>query len=126
MADIEAAHAALLARGAKNESDPHVIARMPDHDLWISAIRDPEGNIIELMSEVRSGSSARVTVSPMSQFSASQSSQPSTQLPNMKVRGGIRIGSWYESWPYCSQLCFEPDRIVLGSIGTNIPSERKN
>ncbi len=53
VADIEAAHAALLARGAKNESDPHVISRMPDHELWISAIRDPENNIIELMSEVR-------------------------------------------------------------------------
>jgi methylmalonyl-CoA/ethylmalonyl-CoA epimerase len=51
--DIAAAHAAILARGAKNESDPHMIAKMPDHDLWLSAVRDPEDNIVELMSEVR-------------------------------------------------------------------------
>ena len=51
--DIAAAHAAIVARGAKNESDPHLIAKMPDHDLWLSAVRDPEGNIVELMSEVR-------------------------------------------------------------------------
>ncbi|MSU22259.1 MAG: VOC family protein [Opitutus sp.] len=51
--DIAAAHAAIVARGAKNESEPHLIAKMSDHDLWISAVRDPEGNLIELMSEVR-------------------------------------------------------------------------
>ncbi len=53
MDDIKAAHAAIVARGAKNESEPRMIARMPDHELWISAVRDPEGNIVELMSEVR-------------------------------------------------------------------------
>jgi hypothetical protein len=26
---------------------------MPDHDLWLAGVRDPEGNIVELMSEVR-------------------------------------------------------------------------
>jgi predicted enzyme related to lactoylglutathione lyase len=36
-----------MARGAR------LIARMPDHDLWLAAVRDPEGNIIELMSEAR-------------------------------------------------------------------------
>ncbi len=51
--DIKAAHAALLARGAANESEPHFVARMPDHELWLSAVRDPEGNIVELMGEVR-------------------------------------------------------------------------
>jgi len=43
----------VVARGAKNESDPRLIAKMPDHDLWLAAVRDPEGNLIELMSEVR-------------------------------------------------------------------------
>ena len=37
----------------KLEHEPHVIARMPDHDLWICAIRDPENNLVELMSEVK-------------------------------------------------------------------------
>ena len=53
VADIKAAHAAIVTRGAKNEADPRMIAKMPDHELWISAVRDPEGNIVELMSEVR-------------------------------------------------------------------------
>jgi len=51
--DLEAAHAAIVARGAKEEAAPRLIAKMPDHDLWMSAVRDPEGNVIELMSERR-------------------------------------------------------------------------
>jgi methylmalonyl-CoA/ethylmalonyl-CoA epimerase len=51
--DIKAAHAAIIARGAKQETEPRMIAKMPDHELWLSAVRDPEGNIVELMSEVR-------------------------------------------------------------------------
>ena len=51
--DIAAVHAAIIARGAKKESEPRLIAKMPDHALWMAAVRDPEGNIIELMSEVR-------------------------------------------------------------------------
>jgi predicted enzyme related to lactoylglutathione lyase len=53
VADIAAAHAAIAARGAKPESPPHPVAKMPDYELWLSAFRDPEGNIVELMSEVR-------------------------------------------------------------------------
>ena len=53
VADIGAAHAALLARGAEKASEPRLIARMPDHELWMAAVRDPEGNVIELMSERR-------------------------------------------------------------------------
>ena len=53
VSDIAAAHAAIVARGAKNENAPHLLVKMPDHDLWLSAVRDPEGNLIELMSEVR-------------------------------------------------------------------------
>jgi methylmalonyl-CoA/ethylmalonyl-CoA epimerase len=53
VADIHAAWRVLEARGVKLEHEPHVIARMPDHDLWICAIRDPENNLVELMSEVR-------------------------------------------------------------------------
>jgi methylmalonyl-CoA/ethylmalonyl-CoA epimerase len=51
--DIVAAHTAIVARGAKPESTPSLIARMPDHDLWLAGLSDPEGNIIELMSEVK-------------------------------------------------------------------------
>ena len=53
VADIAVAHSTIVSRGAKNESGPRMVARMPDHELWLSAVRDPEGNIVELMSEVR-------------------------------------------------------------------------
>jgi methylmalonyl-CoA/ethylmalonyl-CoA epimerase len=53
VADLAATHAAIVARGAKKESDPRLIAKMPDHELWMAAVSDPEGNVIELMSEVR-------------------------------------------------------------------------
>ena len=53
VADIAAAHAAIVPCGAKNESEPRMVAWMPDHELWLSAVRNPEGNIVELMSEVR-------------------------------------------------------------------------
>ncbi len=51
--DITAAHAALAARGVEFLNPPRVIARMPDHDLWMAAFRDSEGNLLELMCEVR-------------------------------------------------------------------------
>jgi methylmalonyl-CoA/ethylmalonyl-CoA epimerase len=51
--DIQAAHAAMKDKGMRFEDEPHVIARMPDHDLWIVLFRDTEGNLMGLMSEVR-------------------------------------------------------------------------
>ena len=53
VADIQTAHARLMQRSVKTESEPHVVARMPDHDLWLADFRDSEGNIMALMSEVR-------------------------------------------------------------------------
>jgi len=52
VADIKAAHARLVERNVKIESEPHVVARMPDHDLWLADFRDSEGNIMAFMSEV--------------------------------------------------------------------------
>jgi predicted enzyme related to lactoylglutathione lyase len=51
--DIAATHAAIIGRGAKNERDPQLAARMPDHELWISFVRDPDGNLVGLMEEKR-------------------------------------------------------------------------
>jgi len=51
--DIVAAHAAIVGRGAKNERDPQLTAKMPDHELWISFVRDPDGNLVGLMEEKR-------------------------------------------------------------------------
>lgn len=53
VADIAAAHAALKARGANFVDEPHLIARMPDHELWMVFLRDPDQNLIGLMEERR-------------------------------------------------------------------------
>jgi methylmalonyl-CoA/ethylmalonyl-CoA epimerase len=47
--------AVLKSRGAVFESEPHLIAKMPNHDLWMAFLRDPERNLIGLMSEVARG-----------------------------------------------------------------------
>jgi methylmalonyl-CoA/ethylmalonyl-CoA epimerase len=51
--DLPAAWAGLIERGAQAVSEPHLIAKMPDHDLWMGFIADGEGNTLGLMSEVR-------------------------------------------------------------------------
>jgi predicted enzyme related to lactoylglutathione lyase len=51
--DIDAAHGAIVKRGAANEHGPQLTAKMPDHDLWIAFVRDPDGNLIGLMEEKR-------------------------------------------------------------------------
>jgi catechol 2,3-dioxygenase-like lactoylglutathione lyase family enzyme len=52
VADIEAAHRRLRSAGVRFEDEPHVIARMPSHDLWMAFFRDSEDNVMALMSEV--------------------------------------------------------------------------
>jgi predicted enzyme related to lactoylglutathione lyase len=51
--DIEATHAAIVEHGAINERAPQLTAKMPDHELWASFVRDPDGNLIGLMEEKR-------------------------------------------------------------------------
>lgn len=51
--DIEAAFETLSARGVAFEAKPHRIAKLPDHDLWMAFFRDPDENLLALMSEVR-------------------------------------------------------------------------
>jgi len=51
--DIQSSYARLVQTSVKTEDQPHLVARMPDHDLWLSAFRDSEGNLMCLMSEVR-------------------------------------------------------------------------
>ena len=50
--DIAAAHSAMDASGVRFEDEPHVLARMADHDLWMTFFRDSEQNLLALMSEV--------------------------------------------------------------------------
>ena len=51
--NIDAARTELSDRGVPFEDEPHLIARMPDHELWMTFFRDPDRNLHGLMSEVR-------------------------------------------------------------------------
>jgi methylmalonyl-CoA/ethylmalonyl-CoA epimerase len=51
--DLHAAFETLSARGVSFEAKPHLVARLPDHDLWMAFFRDPDGNLLALMAEVR-------------------------------------------------------------------------
>ncbi len=53
--DIQAAHRTLKERGVAFITPPHLVAKMPDHDLWLADFRDSEDNILALLSEVRPG-----------------------------------------------------------------------
>jgi methylmalonyl-CoA/ethylmalonyl-CoA epimerase len=50
--DIQSAYGKLKAGGVHFEDEPHMIARMPTHDLWMTFFRDSEANLLALMSEV--------------------------------------------------------------------------
>jgi methylmalonyl-CoA/ethylmalonyl-CoA epimerase len=43
--DIHAAFEAIRAAGAQIDREPHLLARMPDHELWMTFFRDSEGNL---------------------------------------------------------------------------------
>ncbi len=51
--DIQATHSSLKQRGAEFFQEPHLIAKMPDHDLWMAFLKDTEGNTLGIMCEVR-------------------------------------------------------------------------
>ena len=50
--DIQEAHQTLNARGVKFIVEPHLVAKLPDHDLWLADFYDSENNILALMCEV--------------------------------------------------------------------------
>jgi catechol 2,3-dioxygenase-like lactoylglutathione lyase family enzyme len=51
--DIDSSYAELKARGVDFRDTPHLIAKMPDHELWMAFLRDGEGNTLALMCEKR-------------------------------------------------------------------------
>ena len=53
--DLASAHRTLAGRGVRFEGDPHLVARMPDHELWMAFFRDAEENLLALMSEISPG-----------------------------------------------------------------------
>ena len=55
VADINAAHQTLRSRNVDFIDEPHLIARMTDHDLWMAFFRDPDDNVFAIMAEVAKG-----------------------------------------------------------------------
>ena len=51
VSNIQEAWAELVSRGITVEREPHMIAKMPDHELWMAFFRDPDRNVMALMSE---------------------------------------------------------------------------
>ncbi len=47
--DIATAHTTLRGRGVEFISEPHLVHRAADYELWLADFRDPEGNVLALM-----------------------------------------------------------------------------
>lgn len=50
--DIEKFYEVFRMRGVEFIVKPHLVASMPDYDLWLADFKDSEGNFVALMSEV--------------------------------------------------------------------------
>jgi predicted enzyme related to lactoylglutathione lyase len=50
--DIERIYETFKARRVEFIVKPHLVAPMPDYDLWLADFKDSEGNFLALMSEV--------------------------------------------------------------------------
>ena len=50
--DIERIYETFKTRGVEFIVKPHLVAPMPDYDLWLADFKDSEGNFVALMSEV--------------------------------------------------------------------------
>lgn len=48
---IDPAVGALKSEGVYFEQEPHCVAKMPDHELWMAFFRDPDNNLLALMEE---------------------------------------------------------------------------
>ncbi len=53
ISDIDAIYHDLSAKGVGFMDAPHMIAQMPDHQLWLASFRDSEGNPMAIMEEKR-------------------------------------------------------------------------
>jgi len=53
VAGIEEFCAGLVEKGVELLQGAHVVAKMPDHVLWMAFFKDPDGNVVGLMEEVK-------------------------------------------------------------------------
>jgi methylmalonyl-CoA/ethylmalonyl-CoA epimerase len=54
-ADIMLYYQQLKSRGVVFVDQPHLIAPMEDHDLWMAFFKDPAGNLLAIMQEAPKG-----------------------------------------------------------------------
>jgi len=50
---IETFYNNAITQGAVKEREPQLAAQMPDHELWIGFLKDPDGNLVGIMEEKR-------------------------------------------------------------------------
>jgi methylmalonyl-CoA/ethylmalonyl-CoA epimerase len=50
--DVQSAFTDLKSKAVVFAQEPHLVARMKSHDLWLAFLKDPAGNTLGLMSEV--------------------------------------------------------------------------
>ena len=55
VADLPLAVGEIRNKGVAIVSEPHLTAPMPDHDLWMAFVKDPDGHLIGLMMEAPKG-----------------------------------------------------------------------
>jgi predicted enzyme related to lactoylglutathione lyase len=53
VSDIQSSFAKLKERGVEILRDPHMIARLPDREVWMAFFKDPDANVHALMSEIK-------------------------------------------------------------------------
>lgn len=53
--DLREAYDALRSRGVQFEDEPHLVAKLPDREVWMCFFRDCENNLMGLMSEPKTG-----------------------------------------------------------------------
>ena len=49
--DIQEMHRTLAGRGVKFQREPHLVAKLPDREVWLAFFDDTEGNTLALISE---------------------------------------------------------------------------
>ncbi|TKB44400.1 VOC family protein [Thalassotalea mangrovi] len=49
--DIDGYVTLLREKGIEFEREPQLAAKMPDHELWLGFLRDPDGNLLSIMAE---------------------------------------------------------------------------
>lgn len=50
--DIQEAARELKARGLMFDGEPHIVGKLPTADVWVAFFKDPDQNVLALMSEV--------------------------------------------------------------------------